>query len=166
MTLHLRHVLKCSLECGGGGGGLDTGHGDNVSGGGRHTGPALCSQQPASLVTGLIGCCCSACAVLPGWCGSMPRWSGRITSLAPVLLLSRCHAVSRSHQPPPPGRGRAGLGPAAAARQLQRDLRLDYAGRQNIAARQFFVLWRINIRYQLIGRLRTWYFRIFLGSQK
>ena len=101
---------------------------------------------------------------------AMARWSGRITSLAPVLLLSRsvtrCHAVSRSHQPPPPGRGRAGLGPAAAARQLQRDLRLDYAGRQNIAARQFFVLWRINIRYQLIGRLRTWYFRIFLGSQK
>ena len=98
---------------------------------------------------------------------AMARWSGRITSLVPVLLLlSRCHAVSRSHQPPPPGRGRAGLRPAAAARQLQRDLRLDYAGRQNIAARQFFVLWRINIRYQLIGRLRTWYFRIFLGSQK
>ena len=95
------------------------------------------------------------------------RWSGRITSLVPVLLLSRSHAASRSVTlPPAPGRGRAVLGPAAAARQLQRDLRLDYAGGQNIPGRQFFVLWKINIRYQLIGRLRTWYFRIFLGSQK
>ena len=103
MTLHLRHVLKCSLECGGGGGGLDTGHGDNVSGGGRHTGPALCSQQPASLVTGPIGCCCSAG---PGWCGchgSLVRANHLPGPGAAAVTLSRgvtwCHApTSPRHQ--------------------------------------------------------------------
>ena len=158
MTLHFRHVLKWSLECGGGG--LDTGHGDNVSGGGRHTGPALCSQQPGSLVTGPIGCCCSGprLARLPRLAGQgeSPPWPS-------VAAVTQSRSVTL---PPAPGRGRAVLGPAAAARQLQRDLRLDYAGGQNIPGRQFFVLWKINIRYQLIGRLRTWYFRIFLGSQK
>ena len=109
----------------------------------------------------------AAAAVVPGWPGCHGSLVRANHLPGPVLLLSRSHAVSRSVTlPPAPGRGRAVLGPAAAARQLQRDLRLDYAGGQNIPGRQFFVLWKINIRYQLIGRLRTWYFRIFLGSQK
>ena len=109
----------------------------------------------------------AAAAVVPGWPGCHGSLVRANHLPGPVLLLSRSHAVSRSVTlPPSPGRGRAVLGPAAAARQLQRDLRLDYAGGQNIPGRQFFVLWKINIRYQLIGRLRTWYFRIFLGSQK
>ena len=47
----------------------------------------------------------------------MARWSGRITSLAPVLLLSRCHAVTQCHAPTSPRhQAEAEL---ASGRQLQ-----------------------------------------------
>ena len=166
MTLHLRHVLKWSVAGAGAGAGWTLGTVTmSPEGAGtlaRHS--ALSNLLHWPLVPLAAAAVLAQAGVAPCLAGQgeSPPWP----RVAAAVTLSRCHAVSRSHQPPPPGRGRAGLGPAAAARQLQRDLRLDYAGRQNIAARQFFVLWRINIRYQLIGRLRTWYFRIFLGSQK
>ena len=156
MTLHFRHVLKWSLECGGGGVTMSPEGAGTLA---RHSALSnLVHLSPVPL---------AAAAVVPGWPGCHGSLVRANHLPGPVLLLSRSHAVSRSVTlPPDSGRGRAVLGPAAAARQLQRDLRLDYAGGQNIPGRQFFVLWKINIRYQLIGRLRTWYFRIFLGSQK
>ena len=88
------------------------GHGDNVSGGGRHTGPALCSQQPGSLVTGPIGCCCSGprLARLPRLAGQgeSPPWPRCCCCHA----VTRCHEVSRSHH----HQAEAGL---SSGRQLQ-----------------------------------------------
>ena len=153
MTLHFRHVLKWSLECGGGGVTMSPEGAGTLA---RHSALSnLVHLSPVPL---------AAAAVVPGW----PGCHGSLVR-ANHLPGPSVAAVTQSRSvtlPPSPGRGRAVLGPAAAARQLQRDLRLDYAGGQNIPGRQFFVLWKINIRYQLIGRLRTWYFRIFLGSQK
>ena len=160
MTLHFRHVLKWSLECGGGG--LDT---VTMSPEGAGT---LAQLSALSNLVHLSPVPLAAAAVVPGWpgChGSLVR-ANHLPGPS-VAAVTQSRSVTLPPAPaPPPGRGRAVLGPAAAARQLQRDLRLDYAGGQNIPGRQFFVLWKINIRYQLIGRLRTWYFRIFLGSQK
>ena len=157
MTLHLRHVLKCSLVwsvVGAGEGwtlGTVTMSPEGAGTLARHSALSnLVLLSPVPLAAAAVLAQAGVVPWLAGQ-GESPPWSRCCCCHA----VTRCHAVSRSHQPPPPGRGRAGLGPAAAARQLQRDLRLDYAGRQNIAARQFFVLWKINIRYQLIGRLRT-----------
>ena len=114
MTLHLRHVLKCSLECGGGGAGWTLGTVTmSPEGAGtlaRHS--ALSNLLHSSLVP------LAAAAVLAqAGVAAMARWSGRITSLAPVLLLSRCHAVTRCHAPTSPRhQAEAEL---ASGRQLQ-----------------------------------------------
>ena len=114
MTLHLRHVLKCSLECGGGGAGWTLGTVTmSPEGAGtlaRHSALSnLLHSSPVPLA--------AAAVLAQAGVAAMARWSGRITSLAPVLLLSRCHAVTQCHAPTSPcHQAEAEL---ASGRQLQ-----------------------------------------------